>query len=132
MKKITLVILLGLICGFVSAQTYKFKAHSCSYKTYENNRWSDWSEWEETSLLIVFSYDRNVVSIYSSTPQEYDIYDVSDENPTKDKSGGETCTYYAVNEDGLRCALRLRKHKGDWQLYVDFNDAMWVYNIELK
>lgn len=132
MKKTGFILLFLLICSVVSAQTYKFKANSFSCKIYENNYWTDWSEWEETSLLIVFSYERSVVSIYSRTPQEYDIYEEADNNPTKDNSGGETWTYHAVNEDGLRCNLRLRKYKGDWQLYVDFNDIMWVYNMELK
>jgi hypothetical protein len=131
MKKFLLTLLLVFVSSWGFAQTQKYTATSVAFRVYENDVWSDWSDWEDVSILVVFSMDRQVVTIYSKETQEYDFYDM-DEEPVVDDSGGESWVFHAVNADGLRCDLRLRKHEGSWQLYVDFKDMMWVYNIKPK
>jgi hypothetical protein len=129
MKKIiALIILLISVCS-LSAQTYKYYTNSFAYKYYENNRWTDWSDWERSHVLVVISIDRNIINIYSETMQEYDIYEYTGEE--KDGKGGSSFLFQCVNKDGLRCQIRLRiQSDGSKQLYVDFNDCMWVYGIE--
>ena len=47
--------------------------------------------------------------------------------------GGTTISYSCVDDDGLRCGIRLRvQSDGSLQLYVDYNDAMWVYGIRKR
>ena len=129
MKKIiALIILLISVCS-LSAQTFKYYTNSFAYKYYENNRWTDWSDWERSHVLVVISIDRNIINIYSETMQEYDIYEYTGEE--KDGKGGSSFLFQCVNKDGLRCQIRLRiQSDGSKQLYVDFNDCMWVYGIE--
>ena len=134
MKKllVSFSVLLLSIFTYSYAQTYKYMTTDYSYK-YVNDygRWTEWSKWEKTSMLVVLSLDRNVLSIYSEEMQEYDIYDWSREQT--DADGGTTLEFKAVNRDGLRCNIRFRVQKdGQKQLYIDFNNVMWVYNIYLK
>ncbi len=127
---IIFAILFTLACS-LNAQTYKFMAHSFAYKLYENNRWTEWSEWEESRLLIVISLDRRVINIYSEKMQEYDIIDYIGKE--EDNDGGTSIKYKCVDQDGLRCHIRLRAlSDGSAQLYVDFNDLMFVYGMEKR
>lgn len=133
MKNIFTLLLLSIVTISAFAQTYRYKATSFAYKYQKDNGyWTDWSDWERSSVLVVISLDREVISIYSDNPQEYDIYD-SDDEWVRDKDGGQQWTLKCVNSDGLRCEIRLRQQRdGQLQMYVDFSDAMWVYSIERK
>lgn len=132
MKKIIFVLLMCFMSLGISAQTYKYRATSMSYR-YVNGygNWTNWSDWQSTNILIVISIDRDKISIYSKELQEYDIYSSSKWEP--DYQGGQTATLKAVNEEGRRCDVRLRSlNSGELQVYVDFADAMWVYNVYMK
>lgn len=128
MKRFVLLSLLVFSFVFASAQTYKFNAYELSYRYVDDyGYWTDWSDWEDTSILVVISLDREVVSIYSQETQEYDIYNYEGES---NDSNGETMTFNCVNEDGLRCDMRIRvQNDGIKQLYIDFSDMSWVYNL---
>ena len=129
MKRVLLFLLLLLpVCGAM-AQTYKFNTTSFAYKVYVNDQWSDWSDWESSHMLVVMNLERKVINIYSENRQDYDIYEYLGEET--DNSGGKSLRLNCVNEDGLRCQIRLRiQSDGSKQLYVDFNDMMWVYGLE--
>lgn len=129
---ITLFLIISFAyCSF--AQTFKYYSTEFSYKTKNNyGYWSKWSEWESSHCLIVINLDRMVINIYSSTTQEYDIYDF-DGGISEDNGGGEYMTLKCVDRDGLRCELRLRVQTDNQiQLYVDYNDVILVYNIRHK
>lgn len=82
-------------------------------------------------MLVVLNFNRETITIYSKEVQEYDI--VSYEDVKDDNEGGQSLKLICVNEDGLRCHIRIRTlSNGRRQLYVDFNDMMWVYNIDNK
>lgn len=134
MKRILLSILaLILFSTTAYAQTFKYKTTDFAYKTYDFNTgiWSDWSDWESSDMLVVISLDREVINIYSEEMQEYDIFDY--EGTSTDASGGESMTFNCVDRDGLRCNIRLRiQSDGIKQLYVDYNDIMWVYSMVEK
>lgn len=133
MKKIILFLLLCFVGVTCFSQVTKYRATSFAYKfVKDSGSWTDWSDWEDCSVLIVVNFDKDVVNIYSETPQEYDIYDYSDDISNDDR-GGKTWELKCVNHEGSRCHLRFRKQSdGQMQLYVDFSDASWVYNIEEK
>lgn len=127
---IGMMILFCLSSVTTDAQTYKYQTTSFAYKTYDYQwkRWTEWSDWENSSMLVVISLDREVISIYSQSIQEYDIVEYQGEE--RDSDGGESVKFLCVNEDGLRCNIRLRTQRdGQRQLYVDFSDMMWVYSI---
>ena len=79
-------------------------------------------------MLVVINLDRNIINIYSEERQDYDIYEYLGEE--SDSDGGNSLKLNCVNKDGLRCQVRLRiQSDGSKQLYVDFNDMMWVYGL---
>ena len=136
MKNLKKIILLTLFfVGFTSlssAQVLKVKADAISIRTKNEytGRWSDWSKWEEVNILITIDPDKDRIKIFSKKVQVYDI--IQDLGEDYDKDGDKTWKWLCVNEDGLRCHVRLVKlysRGGKSQLYVDFNDMMWVYNI---
>ena len=129
MKKLLFILILIFSICAVKAQTYKYYTTCFAYKYYENYGWTDWSEWERSHMLVVISTDRKIINIYSDKIQEYDIYEYTGEE--NDDDGGSSFLFQCVNKDGLRCQVRLRvQSDGSKQLYVDFNDAMWVYGLE--
>lgn len=115
------------------AQVYKYVSTDFSWRYYDSvsRRWTSWSDWEDCSVLVVLNFNRETITIYSKEVQEYDI--VSYEDVKDDNEGGQSLKLICVNEDGLRCHIRIRTlSNGRRQLYVDFNDMMWVYNIDNK
>ena len=112
-------------------QVYKLKSTSFSSKYKINDyRWSEWSEATESSVLITFDLNKERITIYSKTTQVYDIAEY--EGKTTDEDGDDFYSYYCVNEDGLTCRVRLAKlnsQNGRNQVYVDFSDMRWMYNV---
>lgn len=126
--------MLLLLCStvFCSADILKLQATHLAYK-YQNDYgyWSDWTEWESTSVLIVINTDTERVNIYSAEPQEYDIYDAGNEE--YDSDGGTTTKFQCIDKSGLRCTMRIREQSnGQLQLYIDYSDFMFVYNVYVK
>ena len=132
MKKLLFTLLFAMIsiCSF--AQVYKYQTTELAIKT-QNSRgnWGDWSDWEDCSCLVVINLDKDKITIYSKERQEYDVYECDD--PYEDSDGDTVIKMKAVDQDGDNCTVRLIIRKsGQTQLYVDFNNVMWVYNIEEK
>jgi hypothetical protein len=74
--------------------------------------------------------DKDRITIYSKETQIYDV--AENEGKTTDSDGDDFWSFYCVNEDGLTCRVRLAKlnsQNGRNQLYIDFNDMKWVYNL---
>ncbi len=132
MKRILLVFIALLTFCELDAQTYKFQTYSFSIRSKNSyGVWSDWSKWEASDMLVVINQDKDRITIYSRKMQEYDIYDYEGEED--DRYGGTTISYRCVDDDGLRCGIRLRvQADGSLQLYVDYNDAMWVYGLRKR
>lgn len=112
-------------------QVYKLRTTAISYKYKINeSSWSDWVEWEETSVLVIIDVNKERITVYYKEIQEYDIY--QSEGKNIDDEGDERITYYCINKDGLKCRIRLAKlvsRGGGMQLYIDYSDVLFVYNI---
>ena len=133
MKKFLVLLSFLMICGTsFSNDILKWQATSLAYKTVDDwGNWSSWSDWEDVSVLIVINTVTDRVNIYSSTPQEYDVYDT--EPREYDNEGGSSITFHCIDANGLRCDMRIRvQANGQVQLYVDYNDIMFVYNVQSK
>lgn len=127
-------LLLGFLILFSTVsfgQVIKLKTTSISIKTKINEtQWGEWSAWEDVSILIVLDLDKERFTIYSKETQIYDV--AENEGNITDKDGDDIWSFFCVNEDGLTCRVKLIKlnsQDGSLQLYVDFSDMRWVYNV---
>ena len=133
MKKLLFLCSFLMICGMTIANdVLKWQATELAYKTTDNwGNWSDWSDWEDVSILVVINTATDRVNIYSSEPQEYDIYDYEPEET--DSDGGTSITFHCVDVNGIRCDMRIRvQADGQVQLYVDYSNIMFVYNVQSR
>lgn len=131
MKKFILLFLLAFSAVVASAQSLKLNAYELSYRYVDGDgEWSEWSDWEKISILIVFYHDEELITIYSQKTQKYNVKEYVGENEDSD---GNSMTFNCVNDDGVNCNIRIRAQKnGVRQLYVDFEDFSWVYNLDEK
>ena len=133
MKRI-FTFLTAICCSILmlQAETIKLNATSFAYK-YQNEYgyWTDWTDWEDCRILVVINTETDRINIYSNSHQEYDVYDYTPEY--SDDKGGRTTTFKCVDADGDRCEIRLRQQRdGQFQLYIDYSNIMWVYTIESR
>ncbi len=112
-------------------QVLKCKTTSIAIKTYNeySERWSDWSDWEDVNILITLDVDNDRIKIFSKENQIYDI--IKDIRKSTDSDGDETYEWLCVNEDGIKCGVRLIQNSlgEERQIYVEFSNMMWGYNI---
>ncbi|MCI6223582.1 MAG: hypothetical protein MR897_03645 [Bacteroidales bacterium] len=129
MKKffaLTLLLFASVFASHAYAEVFKLRAYSASMRSTDRyGNWSDWTDWSDCNILVVSDDSR--VKIYSEETQEYDI--ISSEE-IRDSKGVKATEFHCVDKNGLRCSLRLRVEKNDnIQLYVDYNDISFVYNV---
>lgn len=131
MKKKLLIILMAILPIFAYADIQKMTATSVASKSYTNGRWSEWSDWEDVNILVVINFDKERITIYSQRTQEFDIIQYYEEE--SDGEGGKVHEMVCVDEDGLRCHVRIRFPKTNIpQIYIDYKDFMYVYNLEQR
>lgn len=128
---LTLLFVIGFITPINTyAETYYYRTTEFAYKQINDyGRWTNWSDWEESNILISINLSTDVVVIFSPRTQRYKITDHI-RNYT-DNSGGKQSEYKFIDQDGDVGSMRLRKEKnGNSQLYIEFSNIMWVYNIK--
>ena len=127
MKRILLFILMLFSLNFVKAEETYYRANYFAYKCIENGRWTEWSNWKESRVLISINFDSEVIQIYTEQKQKYIILDTGDEYI--DDKGGTQVELSIIDQDKDIGVIRFRVQKdGTIQLYVEFNDIMWVYS----
>lgn len=128
-KSIVFIVLLLVACNTIQAQVMKFRAIDSSYTIKNNNKWEEWSEWEESNVLISFDTDLQRVKIYSKETQIYDIISTS----SKEDKEETVYEFHSVDQKGMKCRLRFtldNSNKKNSQLYIDYYDFIFVYNIK--
>lgn len=131
MKKIFFTIVMFLCANILNAEVIKMTAYELSYKSYESYGWSDWSSWEDCNILVVINVDMDRITIYSKQTQEFDI--IAAEDPYVDSDGDDVIKFTCVDADGLKCGIRfIGRSNGSAQLYCDYNDFMYVYNVRTR
>lgn len=125
MKKIVLGIILALFMSIPSfSQIINFKATSVAIKEV-GYRWSDW---QKCDILITFNLRTDKVVIYSRSIQIYKV--LTQGQSYIDESGGEQVKYDVIDQDDDLGDMRLRvERNGNSQIYIDFADVSWVYNV---
>ena len=131
MKKFLMCMLLVLVGICATAESMWFNAYSYAikYKTeYNRGNSRGWSNYERCNVPIEFKMDDDMIIIYSNKTQVYAIYE--DAGTYNDSDGGKQQGYYVIDQDYDKGMIRLRiARDGTSQLYVDFNDVSWVYNV---
>lgn len=126
MKKFFLFCTLFLVGTSVFAQNIDwFRATSFAYKFVGE----DWSDWEKSSVKIKFDYNQDKITIFSDDVQIYKI--ISTVKAPYD-SKGEQVKFYVIDQDGDYGHVRFRVMHStlELQIYVDFSDVSWVYNVD--
>lgn len=124
-KKIILGILLMFIFMTSSfSQVINFKATSVAIKEVGYK----WSDWKKCDILITFNLRTDKVIIYSKSIQIYKV--LTQGQSYIDESGGEQVKYDVIDQDDDLGDMRLRvERNGNSQIYIDFADVSWVYNV---
>lgn len=130
---ITLFMMFTLFSANVNAQNYniqwyKTTAFASQSYNYYYERWNNWTEWQKSNMNIKFDLNNDVITIYSPEIQVYTIFRTGSQ--FTDSSGGSQIQFNAYDGDGDRADIRLRMEKnGNSQIYVDYADMRWVYNV---
>ena len=128
MKRL-IFILISLLCfSFAKAEITFYKADSFAYK-YVNayGNWTDWTRWQYSDILISIDSNRDIITIYSEMEQKYRIIEWN--GRYRDNKGGEQTEFIVVDQDGDKGIIRIRiQSNGVAQLYVEFDNVMWVYS----
>lgn len=134
MKKFFVILMMAVIGFTASANSIWFRAYSYAskYKTnYNRNNSQGWSNFQKCNVDIEFKMDDDIIVIYSNRTQVYAIYENA--GTYNDAEGGKQQGYYVLDQDYDKGMIRLRiARDGTSQLYVDFNDVGWVYNVVRK
>ena len=133
-KKLKSTLLLGL-CLLISSVSYgqvvKMRTTGLAMRyQIDDYRWGEWSDFKPVSVLVVMDSDADRITIYS---QETQVYDAIEAEKTRyDSDGDEFYPVICVNEDGVRCRVELatlHSRGGRNQLYIEFDDVIFVYNL---
>jgi hypothetical protein len=126
MKRLMFIIIFITSVQFVNAQV-RFRTSDFCYRTESNGYWSQWSKWQSVDVLVNIVEDR--VIIYSQQTQIYDV--IQNLGKNTDNDGDTTYSFSCVDAEGIRCRVRLvsRADTSTLQLYVDYSDINWVYNL---
>ena len=128
MKRLFLLLLGIFACISLHAELSFYKADSFAYKyTEDNGRWKEWSDWDNSDILISIDYEKEIITVYSEQEQRYII--MKENGEYSDAQGGKQIEFTVVDQDGTVGAIRVRIQKnGVAQLYVEFENIMWVYS----
>ena len=129
MKKFILVIMFGLLhFGVAQAQQIQwYKATEISYKYIYNGKWTNWSDWEKVNINIKMDITNDIVVIYTNEPQ---VYKIIKQLPSPYDSTGSQIKFQMIDQDADIGNIRLRvENNGNSQIYIDFADISWVYNV---
>lgn len=132
MKKLLMILVLILSTITVCAQNVNwYRATSLAIKeyNYQYNYWNPWTDWEKVNVNIKIDLDSDVIIIYSKVTQVYTVLEASD--VYIDADGGKQIKCKVLDADGDKATVRLRMEaSGNSQLYVDYADVNWVYNVK--
>lgn len=129
MKKIflTLALVFCTLGTFAQSGILWFRTTEFAWKQKEYGVWSDWTDWERSNMKVKFDLNRDQIVIFSPNIQIYNVLSI--EEPPYDPSGQQV-KYRVIDQDDDFGYIRLRvENNGNSQIYVDFANIKWVYNV---
>ena len=129
MKKIilTLALVLCTLGTFAQSSILWFRTTEFAWKQKEYGVWSDWTDWEKSNMKVKFDLNRDQIVIFSPNIQIYNVLSI--EEPPYDPNGQQV-KYRVIDQDDDFGYIRLRiENNGNSQIYIDFADVKWVYNV---
>lgn len=125
-----LFILLCFIGVSCKAQTMWFKTTEYAQASIINGQYY-WSDWQASDMNLIINSESDQIVIYSPKIQIYQIYGVyNNGNAYRDSSGGVNVKFYVIDQDYDKGEIRLRmEQNGNSQIYIDFSNVAWVYNV---
>ena len=129
MKKIVLILGLLLSFSIMYSQEIEYYSNFTSYKRLiEKDKWTDWTDWREYYVEIVFNTDSNTITIYDENTEK--IYKIHPIYEKSEDSNSITIKYKVVESENNCLYIRFRnQHDGVKQLYLDYKDLVYVYNL---
>ena len=127
---VTVMVIMMLFCmsTISHAQTYYYKTKEFAIKYKESYGWGKWSDWKPSDMKMKIDMDDDIIVIYSQQTQIYRV--IEDMGSYTDEYGGKQQKFWVIDQDDDYGYVRLRIEKnGNSQIYIDFNDVMWVYNV---
>lgn len=118
----------GVFLSSAFAQTRYYKTTQFAIKYKVSGVWGGWSDWKSSSMKVKIDLDDDIIVIYSEKVQVYRVVETM--GSYTDESGGKQVKYFVVDQDDDNGYVRLRiERNGNAQIYIDFADVMWVYNV---
>jgi hypothetical protein len=112
----------------IKAQTYYYRTTEFAIKYKTSYGWGNWSDWQKSNIKMKIDLDDDMIVIYSEKLQVYSV--LKSMGTYTDESGGKQTKFYVVDQDEDLGYIRLRiERNGNAQVYIDFEDVMWVYNV---
>lgn len=123
MKKVLVLLILAFTCSMGFAQQIaKFRSTELAIKMD-----GEWSDWMKSSVNITMDFNNDKIIIYSDKTQ---IYRVLEQLEAPYDATGEQIAFKVIDQDCDYGRVRLRiENNGNSQIYVDFADISWVYNV---
>lgn len=127
MKRILIIFAFLLSIVGASAQVQYYRSTAFAQANVYNGRYV-WGNWESSNMTITINLNTDIITIYSPRTQVYRVLNSGDSYT--DNSGGRQVSFKVIDQDGDRGTIRLRIEKsGNSQIYVDFSNVAWVYNV---
>ena len=112
-----------LTVGTMFSQKVYYTDFFSSKELINDTCWTDWSDWKQHFTEVEMYKDSIVV--YNE-----DVYIIHGQLEDEIDENNITSIYRATNKKGNCVQIRLRTQcDGIKQLYIDFDDKIWVYNL---
>ena len=87
-----------------------------------------WSDWEPVNIDVKIDFNKGFVKILSKQTQ---VYEILSQLPSMKDSSGENLRFRVIDQDKDIGVLMFRvQNNGTKQIYLEFNDIGWVYNVK--
>lgn len=133
MKKLLCLCLFLAISMVSYGQVLKAQAYEFRFAENNGNGWSEWSKPEPSDVMITIDIDNLQVTMNTEMEQIYRIVEVYDVEV--DAEGDEMYRFQCIDSEGIACRVSLgvlNTEGGRQQVYVEFSDMSWVYNVNVK
>lgn len=127
MKRFLMIFALLLSIVAANAQVQYYRSTAYAQANVYNGRYV-WSDWQSSNMTITINLNTDMITIYSPRTQIYRVVSAGD--AYNDSNGGRQVSFKVIDQDGDRGTIRLRiESNGNSQIYVDFSNVAWVYNV---